>query len=308
MWEAEGWRPQCPGGPGSLWTLSTFRRQPFRPSICAAFRGIDRPPTPCGSVGSWWEARRSSRSSSRAGRRGTHLRAVTWWTSELSKQEMDLRWLFWAGWPRVRGNQPVAWGALFSGSERLGWECAPSHMLGAFRWSKRLPPLASWSEQLGWMILPKDKLSCLRQRGPEQLGWMILPKDQLSCLRQRGPEQLGWMILPKDQLSCLRQRGPEQLGWLILPKDQRSCLRQRGPEQLGWMILPKDQLSCLRQRGPGPELGSMHSASPLTAGRSQASHLASLCLCFSLLKMEITIVETECNSRLNKSPLYLSRT
>ena len=266
MWEAEGWRPQRPGGPGSLWTLSTFRRQPFRPSICAAFRGIDRPPTPCGSVGSWWEARRSSRSSSRAGRRGTHLRAVTWWTSELSKQEMDLRWLFWAGWPRVRGNQPVAWGALFSGSERLGWECAPSHMLGAFRWSKRLPPLASWSEQLGWMILPKDKL------------------------------------------SCLRQRGPEQLGWLILPKDQRSCLRQRGPEQLGWMILPKDQLSCLRQRGPGPELGSMHSASPLTAGRSQASHLASLCLCFSLLKMETTIVETECNSQLNKSPLYLSRT
>ena len=224
MWEAEGWRPQRPGGPGSLWTLSTFRRQPFRPSICAAFRGIDRPPTPCGSVGFWWEARRSSRSSSRAGRRGTHLRAVTWWTSELSKQEMDLRWLFWAGWPRVRGNQPVAWGALFSGSERLGWECALSHMLGAFRWSKRLPPLASWSEQLGWMILPKD------------------------------------------------------------------------------------QLSCLRQRGPGPELGSMHSASPLTAGRSQASHLASLCLCFSLLKMETTIVETECNSQLNKSPLYLSRT
>lgn len=109
-WEVEGWRSQRPGAPGSLWTLSTFKRQPFKPSICGAFRGIDSPIPP---TGSWLEAQQSSRSS-KASRGGTHFRAMTRWTAELSKQETDSRCLIQAGWLRVWGNQPVC--------DRLFWQ------------------------------------------------------------------------------------------------------------------------------------------------------------------------------------------
>lgn len=48
------------------------------------------------------------------------------------------------------GISPCATEPVLTGSGPLGQDCTLSHMLWACKWSRQLPPFASWSEQLGW--------------------------------------------------------------------------------------------------------------------------------------------------------------